>query len=261
MKYLCIIITTLMLLSSCTSSHVNRQYSSTGQDSRAQYIILHYTATDLENSLRLLTQEQVSAHYLINDYPATVYQLVDENRRAWHAGNSFWQGRSWLNSSSIGIEMVNLGYIETDKGRQYQAWSPAQIDQLVVLLKQLKEQHHIKADAIIGHNEIAPQRKQDPGPLFPWKRLADEGLIIWPDEQLTASYQAKFTEQLPDILWFQQKLAELGYLVPLDGELDEETKNVISVFQMKYRPQNFHGNPDAQTAALIEALLVAKESL
>lgn len=260
MKYLsCLAL--CFLLVSCSPSAINEQYSSVGQDSRTQFIVLHYTATDLANSLRLLTQEQVSAHYLINDNPPTIYRLVDENNRAWHAGISFWQGRTFLNSSSIGIEMVNLGYIETDKGRQYQAWSEPQIEQLIVLLKNLVKQHNIKPNAIVGHNEIAPQRKQDPGPLFPWKRLADEGLIIWPDAGLVERYQTKYIKNLPNVLWFQERLAEVGYLVPLTGELDEETKNVISVFQMKYRPQNFRGIPDPQTAALLEALLAAQANI
>jgi N-acetylmuramoyl-L-alanine amidase len=89
------------------------QPPSANQDSRIQFVVLHYTNASLERSLALLTHGEVSSHYLIGDGPATVYQLVDENRRAWHAGDSQWQGRTWLNSSSIGIEIVNPGFTDT----------------------------------------------------------------------------------------------------------------------------------------------------
>ena len=130
----------------------------------------------------------------------------------------------------------------------------AQIDALVVLLKDIMARHGLKPGAIIGHSDIAPQRKVDPGPLFPWKRLADEGLVPWPNEDAVARQQALFSTSLPSVQWFQEQLAQQGYTVPQHGELDEATRNVIAAFQMKYRPANHDGQPDAETAARLLVL-------
>ncbi|MDY0248709.1 MAG: N-acetylmuramoyl-L-alanine amidase [Pseudomonas sp.] len=244
----------LLLLSGCSGIKFDDSYHAVGQDSRVQFIVLHYTSTDLPRSLYLLSGKDVSSHYLIAEQPATIYRLVDENRRAWHAGNSQWNGRTWLNSSSIGIEMVNQGYTDTPEGRVWQPWSEAQIDALVLLLKDIMQRHGLGVDSVVGHSDIAPQRKVDPGPTFPWERLAQEGLIHWPDPQAVATHLSVFTEQLPSIAWYQEHLAQIGYNVPEHGELDEVTRNVLAAFQMKYRPQLYDGEPDAQTAAMLLAL-------
>ncbi|WP_028241155.1 N-acetylmuramoyl-L-alanine amidase [Stutzerimonas azotifigens] len=243
-----------LFLAGCTGLRIDDSYTAVGQDSRAQYIVLHYTSTDFEHSLQLLSQGEVSAHYLIGDSPATIYRLVDENRRAWHAGESEWQGRTWLNASSIGIELVNGGYVESAEGRLWYPFTDAQIDALVLLLKDIMARHGLKPGAIIGHSDIAPQRKVDPGPLFPWKRLADEGLVPWPDAGAVAVHQTVYATALPPVSWFQEHLARQGYRVPRHGMLDQETRNVVAAFQMKYRPTRFDGEPDAETAALLQAL-------
>lgn len=246
----------LLLLAGCTSGpEIDTRYSAVAQDSRAQFIVLHYTSTDFEHSLELLSRGEVSSHYLIDRAPAKIYRLVDENRRAWHAGESEWQGRTWLNSSSIGIELVNPGYEQTADGRRL--WYPypePQIDALILLLKDIMQRHGLKPGAIIGHSDIAAQRKVDPGPLFPWKRLADAGLLPWPDARLVAAHREVFSRALPATEWFQTQLAQQGYRVPRHGMLDEETRNVIAAFQMKYRPARFDGMPDAETAAILAAL-------
>lgn len=245
----------LCLLAGCTSGpRIDSRYTAIGQSSRVQYIVLHYTSTNLSNSLRLLTEEEVSSHYLIGDTPATIYRLVDENRRAWHAGESQWQGRTWLNASTIGIELVNRGYSDGPGGRQWQPFAPAQIDALVELLKDIMRRHQLPPGSILGHSDVAPQRKVDPGPLFPWKRLADAGLLPWPDAQAVAQQQMLFSQSLPTVAWFQQQLQAQGYLVPEHGELDEATRNVLAAFQMKYRPARYDGEPDAETAALLLVL-------
>jgi len=246
----------LLLLAGCASGpEIDTRYSAVAQDSRAQFIVLHYTSTDFEHSLELLSRGEVSSHYLIDRAPAKIYRLVDENRRAWHAGESEWQGRTWLNSSSIGIELVNPGYEQTADGRRL--WYPypePQIDALILLLKDIMQRHGLKPGAIIGHSDIAAQRKVDPGPLFPWKRLADAGLLPWPDARLVAAHREVFSRALPATEWFQTQLAQQGYRVPRHGMLDEETHNVIAAFQMKYRPARFDGMPDAETAAILAAL-------
>lgn len=243
-----------LLLSGCSGIKFNDSHQSLGQDSRVQFIVLHYTASDLERSLSLLSDKQVSSHYLIAEQPATIYRLVDEHRRAWHAGNSQWNGRTWLNSTSIGIEMVNKGYTDTPQGRVWHPWSEEQIDALVILLKDIMQRHGLTAQSVVGHSDIAPQRKVDPGPAFPWERLAQEGLILWPEPQAVAVHTEIFNQQLPTVAWFQQQLALVGYAVPEHGEFDQETRNVVAAFQMKYRPQLYSGELDAQTAAMLLAL-------
>ncbi|CAN7157921.1 N-acetylmuramoyl-L-alanine amidase [Aquipseudomonas alcaligenes] len=245
----------LALLAGCTSGpRIDRSQTSVNQNSRVQYVVLHYTSTDLEHSLALLTHGEVSAHYLIGAQPPTIYQLVDENRRAWHAGQSEWQGRTWLNASTIGIELVNEGYEQTATGRNWQPFDDQQIDALIVLLKDIVKRHNLPLGSIIGHSDIAPQRKVDPGPLFPWKRLADAGLVPWPEASAVAVEQVRFAQALPTVGWFQMQLARQGYPVPRNGQLDEATRNVIAAFQMKYRPHLFDGQPDAETAALLLVL-------
>ena len=244
----------ILLLTGWSGLKFDDSYQSIGHDSRVQFIVLHYTSSDLPRSLYLLSGKNVSSHYLIAEQPATIYRLVDENRRAWHAGNSQWNGRTWLNSSSIGIEMVNKGYTDTPQGRVWQSWSEAQVEALVVLLKDIMQRHALTATSVVGHSDIAPQRKVDPGPAFPWGRLAQEGLILWPESQAVARHLSVFTQQLPSVAWFQEQLGTVGYAVPTHGELDAETRNVVAAFQMKYRPHLYDGEPDAQTAAMLLAL-------
>lgn len=249
-------VVSLLLLSACSSGpRFDTSHPSVNHDNRIQYVILHYTSASQERSLQLLTHGQVSSHYLIgDDQRATIFKLVDESARAWHAGDSQWEGRTWLNSTSIGIEIVNPGFTEGPNGRLWYPYSEAQIQSLIVLLKDIAKRNGIKPQHIIGHSDIAPMRKLDPGPLFPWKRLAQEGLGIWPDERLVASQQAVFAVRLPDILWFQQQLARFGYSTPQTGVLDTETHNVLAAFQMRFRPARFDGEPDAQSAAMLQVL-------
>ncbi|KTC54725.1 N-acetylmuramoyl-L-alanine amidase [Pseudomonas fluorescens ABAC62] len=246
----------LLLLTGCASGpRLDTNHPSANHDNRVQFVVVHYTSANLERSLALLTHGEVSAHYLIgDDAPATIYKLVDESQRAWHAGESEWMGRTWLNSSSIGIEIVNPGYKDTPTGRLWYPYSEAQVKALVVLLKDISKRNGIEPRNIIGHSDIAPLRKLDPGPLFPWKRLADEGLGIWPDAQVVARFQAQYAAGLPSIAWFQEQLARLGYRTPQTGELDGTTRQVMAAFQMHFRPSRFDGTPDVESAAILQAL-------
>jgi len=245
----------LVVLAGCsTGLRIDRSHPSANQDNRIQFVVLHYTNASLERSLALLTHGEVSAHYLIGDGPATVYQLVDENRRAWHAGDSQWDGRTWLNSSSIGIEIVNPGFDTTPTGRVWYPYSEAQIQSLIALLKDIVKRNNINPRYIIGHSDIAPLCKLDPGPLFPWKRLADAGLGVWPEANAVARQQAYFNANPPTIGWYQQELARFGYAIEQTGQLDVATRHVIAAFQMRFRPQRFDGTPDAQTAAMLQVV-------
>jgi len=234
---------------------IDRSYTSVAQDSRALFIVLHYTALDWEKSLKVLaTGGQVSAHYLVRDNPVASYALVDENRRAWHAGVSWWGGSTNLNSASIGIEIVNPGYTDTPAGRVYAPFPQAQIDEVIALVRDIQQRHNVKPERIIGHADIAPGRKQDPGPTFPWKALADAGLIPWPDGPLVTVKMLEHEVAPQDAAWLQERLARIGYNVSRSGQMDTLTKEVVATFQMKYRPRDISGTVDAETAALIDVV-------
>jgi N-acetylmuramoyl-L-alanine amidase len=249
----------IALLAGCATGPTGPQYDKTytakGQNSRARFLVLHYTVSDRPSSIKILTEQQVSAHYLLTDDPKPViYNLVDESAAAWHAGNSSWKNFTQLNNSSIGIEIVNPGWKDTPNGRVYAPFPQYQVDALIPLVRDIVTRHHITPDNVLGHSDIAPLRKQDPGPMFPWKQLADAGLVAWPDATRVAAITPIFQTQLPDVAWYQKKLAAWGYGLVQSGNLDEQTRSVLSAFQMKYRPANIDGTPDVETAALLEAL-------
>ncbi len=262
MKRILLALFCISFFSGCSTLYIDRTYTAKSQDSRAQFLILHYTAIDHPTSLRVLTQQAVSSHYLVsdgaNDVPGNeapvIYQLVDENRRAYHAGVSYWKGHTQLNASSIGIEIVNLGYRDTPEGRKYFDFPKAQMDLVIALVKKIVKEHNISPERVLGHSDIAPQRKNDPGPRFPWKRLADEGLIPWFDDALVAQKRVTYETELPSIEWFQKKLDQFGYAVPLNGEHDKATRAVMTAFQLRFRPTIFDGKPDAETAAILDVM-------
>src|SRR5690606_7815933 len=240
----------LLLLTACATRQpgefaIDRSIQAKSQNSRVEFIVLHYTATGNEASLKILSQQNVSSHYLITSAPEPlVYQLVDESRRAWHAGNSEWFGRTDMNSGSIGIEIVNHG--RKDDGT-WEPYTAAQIAVVSALLKDIVARHQIKPFNIVGHSDIAPQRKIDPGPLFPWKALAQQGIGRWYDENFAQRFLTEFAAQgLPDMVWVQKELRRVGYAAPETGMLDKATRNVLAAFQMHYRPQLYDGNPDAE---------------
>lgn len=236
---------------------IDKTYTSENQDSRVLHIVLHYTVSDFDRALRTLTQPSsrpVSSHYLVRDHPAKIYQLVDESQRAWHAGPSYWKGHTHVNSSSIGIEIVNPGLVKTAKGESFTPFPQAQINAVIALVKDIAIRHKVSPDRIVGHSDIQPQNKQDPGPMFPWKQLADAGLIPWPDSRMVSERTLAYKKTLPHMTWFQDQLADYGFNVPHNGEYDSATRNVIAAFQMKYRPTKYDGIPDAETAALLEVV-------
>ncbi|MFD2365034.1 N-acetylmuramoyl-L-alanine amidase [Pseudoduganella sp. GCM10020061] len=249
---------TTALLAGCTAPgpRIDTTYTAKSQSSRVKFVIVHYTVSNLPQSINILTNQVVSSHYLLTDEAKpTLYRLVDESRTSNHAGVSNWKNYSLLNPSSIGIEIVNPGFtMNPDGTRQWYPFPQAQMDILIPLLKDIVKRHNIEPNHILGHADIAPQRKQDPGPMFPWKQLADAGLIPWPDDAKVRELTAAYTPQVPEVLWFQKKLKAYGYTVPLTGELDQATRNVITTFQMKYRPVNIDGMPDAHTAAILDVM-------
>lgn len=242
-----------LLLSGCAS--VDTRILSENQDSRVLFLILHYTVADFEESLRTLTRPSanpVSAHYLVDQDPPRVYRLVDEERRAWHAGNSFWKGHAQLNASSIGIEMVNTGGRPLPGGGwDFKPFPPAQIEAVIALVRDIVRRHRIRPEFILGHGEIQPQGKQDPGPLFPWPQLARAGLIPWPDADLVGSLRPQHEQNLPGLEWFRARLVQHGFQPGTDERL---LRDQLAAFQMRYRPSRYDGKPDAETAALLDAI-------
>jgi N-acetylmuramoyl-L-alanine amidase len=243
---------TLLLMTGCsTQLPIDTRYRAVSQDSRVQFIILHYTQIDFAQSLHRLTREEVSSHYLVNDNPPTIYRLVDENARAWHAGASYWQGFTHLNANSIGIEIVNAGN-GGDVDAPYATYPDSQIDGVIELVRDIERRHAVRPDRVLGHSDIQPLTKQDPGPQFPWYKLALAGLIVWPDADAVTAARTRYEQDLPPIQWFQQRLTAHGFNVPATGTLDDITRVSLSAFQMKYRPARYDGTPDAETAALLE---------
>jgi N-acetylmuramoyl-L-alanine amidase len=232
-------------------------HTSKGQDSRVLFLILHYTVADLPQSLHILTEREVSAHYLLTDEPQPrIYRLVDENRRAWHSGRSGWKGHRLLNSSSIGIEIVHPGYRKGPAGEQlFQPFPEAQIQALIPLVQDIVKRHQIRPDRILGHGEVTPSYKVDPGPTFPWKRLAELGITPpWPDEARVTALRPMYEALLPAALWYQEQLAAWGYWIEPTGEWDEQSRRVMMNFQMRYRPTDHRGEMDAESAALLWVL-------
>ncbi len=257
-----------LLVSGCHSGTEHRQVftvdhhlNARSQEPRVKMVVLHYTAEDNARSLHLLSQGEVSAHYLITSpdgkpSPAvTVYQLVPESRVAWHAGVSGWRGYTHLNSISIGIELVNPGYYRKGDRTTCTLYPPAQIDALENLLQTVVKRYAITPVNIVGHSDVAPLRKQDPGPCFPWHLLAKAGLGAWPDAGAVAQFLAGHSARDPaDPRELMTLLARYGYPVTDPGSPGEQA-GVISAFQMHFRPARVTGKADAETEAIARALL------
>lgn len=225
------------------------------QGSRVRYLIIHYTALDMPTSMRVLTEQAVSSHYLVDVDPAPrIYLLVDESQRANHAGVSAWKSDTNLNSSSIGIEIVNLGMRKGPDGPVWFPFPQSQIDKVIALVREIVQRHGIPPERVLGHSDIAPQRKQDPGPYFPWKQLADAGLVQWFDAAQVVQRLPILEAAPPPVAWYQSKLSTHGFAVPQSGMMDDATRTVIAAFQMKYRPSNYAGDMDAETAAMLDVL-------
>ncbi|HVM79724.1 MAG TPA: N-acetylmuramoyl-L-alanine amidase [Stellaceae bacterium] len=204
-------------------------------------LVLHYTGmpTAAEAIDRLCDPAaKVGAHYVIEE-DGTVWRLVEESERAWHAGISFWQGTTDVNAASIGIELVNPGH---EWG--YRGFPERQMAALEELARGILARHPIPADRVVGHSDVAPERKQDPGELFNWERLARAGIGFWPDEEAPPPRDAGAAQEM---------LAGIGYRMPLSGALDEQTRLVLTAFQRRFRPRGVDGALDAETGARIAA--------
>ena len=204
-------------------------------------LVLHYTGMKTaEEALTRLCDPaaRVSAHYTI-DRDGMVYAHVPEDRRAWHAGVSYWAGETNVNARSIGVELVNPGH---EFG--YEPFPVSQIEALIDLASGILKRHAISPARVVGHSDVAPARKTDPGELFPWAQLADYGIGLWP------AWSAKAL-RLP----VETALAEIGYGVPPHVDVPLET--VIAAFQRRFVPKTITGSADPETARRIAAVHAA----
>ncbi len=214
-----------------------KSYPSPNHDERSgdtpvDMLVLHYTGMESAAAARTRMCDangKVSAHYMI-DEDGDILQLVPENRRAWHAGEAFWRGQTDINGRSIGIELVNPGH---EFGLR--PFPDAQMAALEALAAELLERHPIPAVNVVGHSDVAPRRKSDPGELFDWRRLAAVGIGLWPDGVAEVTVDARRATHM---------LAAIGY----------ETVDLnitVEAFQRRYRPTRIDGIIDGETGGLL----------
>ncbi|HEY0627404.1 MAG TPA: N-acetylmuramoyl-L-alanine amidase [Allosphingosinicella sp.] len=211
------------------------------RDQPVSMIVLHYTGMpDADGAIERLCdpEAKVSCHYLV-DEDGSILRMVPEEKRAWHAGKSYWRGIHGVNACSIGIEIVNPGH---EFG--YRPFPDAQIDALIPLLADIKERHGITRGNIVGHSDVAPARKQDPGEYFPWGTLAKLRLAL-----------PRPTKNLMDPNW-----TDSGFLLALErfGYDVSDPLAAVVAFQRRFRPELIDGEIDGECRAILLALLLPK---
>jgi N-acetylmuramoyl-L-alanine amidase len=215
-------------------------------------LLLHYTGMPTgEAALARLVDPaaKVSAHYLVEE-DGRVFALVPEERRAWHAGVSFWKGERDINARSIGIEIVNPGH---EFG--YRAFPGRQIDVVIALLGDIRGRWEIDDARILGHSDVAPARKEDPGELFPWRRLAEAGHGLWAEPAAAPGAPLREGDEGAGVFALQAGLARLGYDSAPSGAYDAATASIVRAFQRHWRPKRVDGVADGETRARLIALL------
>ncbi len=240
-------------------------HSRLGFDSRVRFLVMHYTACDFAASIQTLTGPNVSAHYLVPDLEDPTYRnagfsemrgfnLVEESERAWHAGVSAWRGRNNLNDSSIGIEIVNQAHEGADGLPVFPSYSRAQIDAMkAIALDILQRYPSIEPRNVVGHSDIAPLRKIDPGPMFPWQELYRAGIGAWYEQATKNRYVQEYTMAGVDPRECLNLFARFGYDVSVATDADSKCK-LVRAFQLHFRPSNYDGVLDVETAAILAAL-------
>ncbi len=217
-------------------------------------IVLHYTGMQTgEAALERLREEaaSVSSHYLVEE-DGRVFRLVPEERRAWHAGASFWRGERDVNGASVGIEIVNPGH---EFG--YRPFPETQIAAVFALVADIRSRWQVADRDIVGHSDVAPARKIDPGELFPWKRLAQAGHGLWAEAPAAPGAPLGLGEEGAGVFALQAGLTRLGYDLPPSGRFDAETATIVEAFQRHWRPERVDGVADGETRARLIALLRA----
>lgn len=229
-------------------------------------LVLHYTALDLQSSLRVLRYRDVSVHYVLAE-DGTAYKILNDDEVGWHAGVSFWRGRRDVNARSIGIEIVNLD-------GNLHPFPDVQITALIDLCKKIQRDNPgILAKNIVGHSDVAPKRKVDPGKLFPWQRMAENGIGLWPDTTPTNSVGT--TNEIQFLLEKCGYAKPHGYGIKGGGYVFVEdvnappagvtkvvtvtTKDIIRSFQLRYQPDSANGIPTKTTMGMLKSLALQNE--
>jgi N-acetylmuramoyl-L-alanine amidase len=221
-----------------------------------EMVVLHYTGMQTGEAAlaRLCDPEaKVSSHYLVEE-DGRVFRLVAEERRAWHAGVSFWKKRTDINAASIGIEIVNPGH---EWG--YRPFPDAQVEAVIGLLDAIRGRWTIADGDIVGHSDVAPDRKEDPGELFPWRRLAEAGHGLWAEPAPVPGPALGAGDGGLGVYVLQAGLTRLGYDSAPSGQYDDKTVAIVRAFQRHWRPEQVDGIADGETRARLIALLRLSE--
>lgn len=239
------------------------------RDGTVNMLVLHYTGMESgEAALERLCdpEAKVSAHFMVWE-DGRVSQLVGEDKRAWHAGVGSWQGEGDINSCSIGIEIVNGGHNVPAPDGSLPPYPDAQIESVIALCDYLRASHVIPQTRIVGHSDIAPSRKDDPGEHFPWKTLAENGLGIWPDLDTNLEDETLLigTGLLPGdtgepVERLQADLQQIGYSLDQNGKFDEKTRFAVTAFQRRWVQDRVSGHADLTTLRAISAVAKAYAS-
>ena len=215
-------------------------------------IVLHYTGMPTgEAALERMRdpQAKVSAHYMVEE-DGRIFSLVPEERRAWHAGKGFWKGATDINAVSVGIEIVNPGH---EFG--YRAFPDQQVDALIDLIADVRSRWTIPDARILGHADTAPDRKEDPGEFFPWKRLAEAGHGLWAESGAAPGAPLSEGDEGAGVFALQAGLTRLGYDSAPSGRYDAHTTTVVRAFQRHWLQTRFDGIADGETRARLVGLL------
>jgi N-acetylmuramoyl-L-alanine amidase len=221
-------------------------------------ILLHYTGMpDGKAALqRLCTPHtDVSCHYVVFE-DGRIVQCVPEARRAWHAGVSSWGGETDINSCSIGIEITNPGH-----DYDYPDFPRRQVAAVITLCRGISARRNIRPDRVLGHSDVAPARKKDPGERFPWKLLHDSGVGHWvePAPLDEAGEKLALFQSGDAVKELQTALAKYGYEVTASGDFDAQTQDAVTAFQRHFRPGRIDGVADASTRTTLRKLIETRD--
>lgn len=215
-------------------------------------LVLHYTGMQTGDAAlaRLRDPEaKVSSHYMVEE-DGRIFRLVAEERQAWHAGRAFWKGDTNINARSVGIEIVNPGH---EWG--YRAFPRRQVEAVIALVSDIRSRWSIRDADIVGHSDVAPDRKQDPGELFPWKQLAEAGHGLWAQPGPAPGPPLREGEEGAGVFALQAGLTRLGYDCAPSGTYDAHTATVVAAFQRHWLQSRVDGVADGHTRARLMAIL------
>ncbi len=221
-------------------------------------LLLHYTGMpDADQALDWLCNPQsgVSSHYFVYE-DGRIIQLVDEDRRAWHAGDACWSGEADINSRSIGIEIANPGHAAATDNRPLPPFPDQQIEAVTDLCRDILARNLIPEHRVLAHSDVAPARKRDPGEAFPWAKLAEKKVGVWVEPQpLCGGRFLMVGDSGQPVEALQTMLAYYGYAIEPTGKFDQATFQVVTAFQRHFRPERVDGVADRSTIDTLHKLI------